>query len=154
MEIKKCSKCNEIKDISNFRAYIRWDKNYYEGQCKSCKYNYKKEWRKLNPEKVKEESLTKYYKDKENNPEKLKKAYKKRWQLVKSIPELYEKVKKAKLDWKKKSKYDHLYAKKIRMNLTDVYIKGLAKKQGKRELYLQNPILIDVHRILIKIKGL
>lgn len=38
------------------------------------------------------------------------------------------------------------------MNLTDVYIKHLAKNQGKRELYLQNPILIDVHRILIKIK--
>ena len=59
MEYKICSKCKEVKQISEF--YKRSDRPFgYRSQCKKCTLNKQKEHRKKNPEKYKQISNRSY----------------------------------------------------------------------------------------------
>jgi hypothetical protein len=114
--MKKCSKCGEIKDETEFYK-CRSNKDKLQGSCKKCwskknKEYYKnnleyfreknKEWKESNPEKVKE-NQKRYYKNNleknkerskkwaENNPEKVKEIRKK-W--VKNNPGKIKKIQK------------------------------------------------------------
>ena len=55
-ENKECSKCKETKPIDDFAKGI----NAY--WCKKCKAQYARNWRKSNPEKMKEENRKRYKK--------------------------------------------------------------------------------------------
>lgn len=51
---KRCSRCRKIKLINNFFPIKSGrQKNYYQGYCKECHYEYKKIYRKLHPDKSK-----------------------------------------------------------------------------------------------------
>lgn len=58
IETKKCSKCEEIKSVSEFYKNARY--------CKKCSSEYSRAWRKANPERHREHTL-RWQKD---NPEK------------------------------------------------------------------------------------
>lgn len=51
METKKCNKCNQEKDISEFE--YRTDTHKYRNTCKECRKNYLHNWHKNNLEHVK-----------------------------------------------------------------------------------------------------
>jgi hypothetical protein len=53
-EIKRCSKCGEVKPINEF--YYRKDTNKYRNNCKECQDLANKKWHKNNPEYSKEQS--------------------------------------------------------------------------------------------------
>lgn len=63
MEEKQCSKCKELKLLDNF--HIQDDKP--RSWCKECMNEYKKLYRKNNPDKSKEEK-SKYYIKYKNDP--------------------------------------------------------------------------------------
>jgi hypothetical protein len=70
---RHCSKCGEIKEISNFRV-INKAKRTYRPECKRCERERQKEYYKNNPDKAKE-YRKEYYK---NNSDKLNEICK-RW---------------------------------------------------------------------------
>jgi hypothetical protein len=45
-ETKKCTKCGEIKPVSEFRLRVRTGCSYFEGACKSCLQKASNEWRR------------------------------------------------------------------------------------------------------------
>jgi len=55
---KQCIKCGLIKPIEEF--YKRWGRKGYRNECKQCCRDYKKIWRKNNPESC-SKSTKKYY---------------------------------------------------------------------------------------------
>lgn len=52
LSTKKCKGCNEIKSVSEF--YTTHKGRYYKPYCKPCENEYKKEWNRKNPDKMKE----------------------------------------------------------------------------------------------------
>jgi len=74
LQTKKCSKCKEIKPISEFRYTRRGDYFHYRGECHECELKWGEEYRKDNVEKIKHS--TKEYRKK--NPGKVK-EWKRRW---------------------------------------------------------------------------
>lgn len=53
METKRCSRCGEVKDVGEF-YYSKASKDHCFCRCKKCDKEYKKEYFKLHPEKLKE----------------------------------------------------------------------------------------------------
>ena len=51
---KQCSKCKKEKEYSEFIRDKRTKSGLYSA-CKSCHYKHIKEWRLINPDKVREE---------------------------------------------------------------------------------------------------
>lgn len=49
--MKKCNKCNETKEYSEFYK-AKSNLDGYRGSCKQCCSNYNKEWQAKNPEKA------------------------------------------------------------------------------------------------------
>jgi hypothetical protein len=68
IELKKCTKCGEIKTVENFNKQ-RQCKGGINPRCKKCNSEYQREYRKKNPEKIREYER-RYI---ENNPGYLKK---------------------------------------------------------------------------------
>ena len=54
--MKKCSKCKEVKTLNNFYKH-KTNKDGYWGYCKDCHYQYQKEYRLKNQDKIKEYAL-------------------------------------------------------------------------------------------------
>ena len=68
MKTKICCRCNIEKNMSEFNNSKR-NKDGKSGICKLCNNNRGKKYRTENPDKVKEQTLTKYYKDVEKSRE-------------------------------------------------------------------------------------
>lgn len=103
-QVKKCSKCGEVKSIEEF--YIRKDNNKYRNECKKCHYNLTVIYAKDNREKVKQykikwiknntqKNIESKIKWEKNNPNKVKirksRYYKK---YSKKVKEYFKKWKK------------------------------------------------------------
>lgn len=95
MELKKCTKCQEEKDIINFRVYNKKGKKFIQSICKKCENErnkiytqkhkeeiakYKKEYAIMNAEKIKEYKRI-YYKE---NLEKIKQRKKEQYEQNKT----------------------------------------------------------------------
>lgn len=92
---KKCSKCGEIKPLTEF-CKQKENKDGFRGSCKVCCNKYKREYYKKNPGKIKKIN-EKWAK---NNPEKVKEYEKyKRKYIKKYRKNNSEKVKKSKEKW-------------------------------------------------------
>lgn len=75
-----CKKCGEEKFISEFNKHSRY-KSGYRSSCRICDSIFKKEWKKNNPDKVREERK----RWKKNNPEKVKEDRIKYRQKIKDL---------------------------------------------------------------------
>ncbi len=62
--MKKCSRCKEIKDVSEF-AFQNKKENKLVSACKECMNKSQREKRKENPEKFRRKDKESYYKNKE-----------------------------------------------------------------------------------------
>ena len=71
---KECSKCKETKPIDDFGKGTG-PNSYW---CRKCNAQYARDWRKSNPEKMKEEHRRKYKKRIEEDPDWNRKEYLKR----------------------------------------------------------------------------
>ena len=100
MDKKKCSKCGEEKELSEFHK-AKQNKDGYRGSCKDCVKEYKKEYRKNNKE-YNKEYCKEYY---ENNKEKRKEYYKEWFKNNKEYRKEYYKNNKEKVkEYKSKNK--------------------------------------------------
>jgi hypothetical protein len=95
-ELKICSKCNIEKPITEFSKHVKY-KSGIRNSCKTCESIIKKQWKKDNPDKVKEERK----RWKKNNPDKVKEG-RKRWK--KDNP---DKVKEERKRWKVKNTHEN-----------------------------------------------
>ena len=59
MEVAKCSKCRQVKDIEQF--LIRSDTGERRGVCHTCRKVYQSKWDKNNAEKTKERRRKKFF---------------------------------------------------------------------------------------------
>jgi hypothetical protein len=51
-QLKRCTKCGEVKDESEFKKYKRNNREYVRNLCKLCSNKYSTEWfKQLPPEK-------------------------------------------------------------------------------------------------------
>ncbi len=124
-EQRVCFTCKQEKSIIEFYK----NKNIASGheyECRTCKNNYRKEWNKNNPEKLKQYDKTRYENNKENNIERAKKWYQENKERVlankkiqyKENPNSYEEDRKKGL----KRKY----------NITPEFVEELRIKQENR----------------------
>jgi hypothetical protein len=58
---KKCSSCNQIKDLTFFKKR-KTSKDGYQGQCQICCKEYMKKYYLRNADKVTKNALLRYYK--------------------------------------------------------------------------------------------
>lgn len=155
MQTKKCSHCNIIKPVSDFRIRIekrtKKPKPYYNNTCRVCDAEIHREYinkKKQNPKWLKERNRKQREYNKKNN------VYKKCWQKLKNDPEWKNKLKawreKNKDRVKKKQKLRSLkHHTKIRDNITDAYVINRLMSQFKgltREEILNNPEIMQIKR--------
>lgn len=160
METKKCSKCSEVKSVDDYSKYKFKPKKDgtqkigVRSYCNKCKNqmtrdwfnknkDYKKQWRKENPEKVKNENLK-------------AKPRTDKWRV-----ENKDKIKAKKRDYRLKNK-DKIKANrpiedaKARKELQDCYVINQITKRSKltAKEVRQYPELIKTKRLIIKTKRL
>lgn len=140
---KVCIKCNIEKEIKHFK--LRKETGSYRGECNKCKNEALEEWKKKNPEKVKEMSKRAYKKAFEKDPEKFRQKSRK-WKQEHSEevrlkqlerywnnPEKYRKISK---EWKEKNpeqvKKDKENFKKLRPNYKAEYFQKNKKRINER----------------------
>ena len=126
METKKCSKCGEEKDISEFRNNNR-SKDKKDYFCKLCRRERDNNYRKNNKDKIKK--TRKEYREK--NKDKIK-EYKKEYREKNK-----DKIKEYKKEWYENNK-DKI--KEARYNL---YQKNKDKEKDKAIIYNNTPILYN-----------
>jgi hypothetical protein len=126
METKICCRCNIEKDIVDFNNSKR-NKDGKSGICKLCNNNRGKTYRTKNPDKIKEQTLTKYYKDVEksrernnlwnkNNSEKLYKLRKLNIEKKREYDKQYRIINK-----EKRNEYKKMYSEKNRDKINQYY---------------------------------
>ena len=167
METKKCSKCGEVKAVSNFNK-CKTNKDGYMSYCKICFKQYyqankekikeqQKQYYQANKEKIKEqqkqygqankgkfkERMKKYYQtNKEKLKEKKKEYYQANKEKLKEKQKEYRQANKKKLKEKMKK-----YRQGDRDKLVDSYIKSIINKQTNGMLKAK-----DIPQELIELK--
>ena len=148
MESKKCTKCGDVKELSEFRKNAA-SKDGLKNPCKLClapseklwrKANneYKKQWDIRNKDKIKEYNKEKWKTDKEKRKASVKEYYKRN---PKKLESAYEKGRN-----RGKKKRDELNTEYLRKRLID---------QGfNLETINKNPDLIEIKRLIIQTKRL
>lgn len=116
METKVCKKCGIEKELNKYSTYKnRIGKIYYKNVCKECILKYNREYRKNNPEKIKEWKRKDYYKHIEKYHKNNKIYRETHKEHLKEYNSLYRKNNKEKLNkyWleykNKKYKNDNLF---------------------------------------------
>jgi len=54
---RECSVCGDVKNISEFKSFVKNSKQQYSGACKKCLLKKQKEWRLKNPDKVRAQNV-------------------------------------------------------------------------------------------------
>jgi hypothetical protein len=141
METKICVRCNEEKNISEFR-FSKTIK-HFSSYCKKCEYLNTKEWKILNPKRYAESHKKSQKKWTTNNKEHLQNYYKnKKRNLIKEREYAKRYSKKHPERVKEKDK-------KKRQNMTQSYIATLLKITVKD--LKNNPELMECKKMQITI---
>ena len=126
METKICCRCDIEKDVFEFNNSKR-NKDGKSGMCKLCNNIRGKKYRTENPDKIKEQTLTKYYKDVEksrernnlwnkNNSEKLYNLRRLNIEKKREYDKQYRTINKEKIN-----EYKKMYSEKNRETINQYY---------------------------------
>lgn len=133
MELKKCTKCQEEKDIINFRVYNKKGKKFIQSICKKCENErnkiyaqkhkeeiakYKKEYAIMNAEKIKEYKKIYYQENLEKIKQRHKYQYEKNKNKILAQNKVYREIHKDK-DKENHKKYYENHKNKIIARTTE-----------------------------------
>ena len=149
---KKCTKCGEVKNFSEFHKK-KGGKNGLDSNCKTCRKEIAKEYRKTNADKIKERRKKYYKANADKIKERRKKYYKANADKIKEYRKYNEdKIKEQKRKYKKANadkikKYNKKYYKANTDKLKEYRKENTDKlKEYRKEYYKANADKLKEYR--------